>query len=263
MIWLRETDSTNEEIKRRAAAGAPDGLWVIADKQTKGKGRRGRCWESQDTGNLYLSLLLRPAFPKECASMVTLVMALGAAEAIKSVTALDTKIKWPNDIVIAGKKAVGILTELIPEESGSYYLVCGVGINVNQRSFSTEIEGMATSLLQECAKQQAPRQKGEEGDCQEPEELDKKLLAEKLKECFEAVYESFCRKQDMSDLKASYEELLVNKGVRVRVLEPKGEYEGTAMGINNNGELLVERTDGSVEAVYAGEVSVRGIYGYV
>ena len=95
MIWLRETDSTNEEIKRRAGEDAPDGLWVVADRQTRGRGRRGRSWESANEGNLYMSLLLRPVFPKESASMVTLVMALSVASVIREMTGLDAKIKWP------------------------------------------------------------------------------------------------------------------------------------------------------------------------
>ena len=258
MIWLRETDSTNEEIKRRAAKGAPDGLWVVADKQTNGRGRRGRSWESADEGNVYMSLLLRPPFPCESASMVTLVMALSIAKVIREMTGLNAKIKWPNDIVIGGKKAVGILTELAFDESGSYYLICGVGINVNQRSFPADIEETATSLLTECVSKNA---QASENPKVMP--IDRRQLTEELKERFEAEYTVFCKTADMSELKASYEALLVNLNTCVRVLDPKGEYEGIALGINNSGELMVRKTDGSVEQVYAGEVSVRGIYGYV
>lgn len=257
MMWLKETDSTNEEIKRRAAEGAPDGLWIVADKQTAGRGRRGRSWESADEGNLYMSLLLRPAIPKENAAMITLVMALSVAEAISEMTGLEVKIKWPNDIVIDGKKAVGILTELAFDKKGDFYLVCGVGANVNQRSFSEEIAGTATSLLTEYEKQNKAQ------GMEELAQIDRKELAERLAERFKADYAAFCKTADMSDLKASYEALLANKDACVRVLDPKGEYEGIALGINKDGELLVKKADGSVEAVYAGEVSVRGIYGYV
>jgi len=258
MIWLKETDSTNEEIKRRAIKGAPDGLWVAADKQTRGKGRRGRSWESQDTGNLYLSLLLHPEFPPERASMVTLVMALCVAKVVSDMTGLCTKIKWPNDIVIGTKKAAGILTELVFDEKGGYYLICGVGINVNQRCFPDEIAKTATSLLTECEKQQLAAD-----DRVAVGGIDRRKLAECLAKRFEADYAAFCKVTDMSLMKESYEALLANKGNSVRVLDPKGEYEGTALGINEMGELLVRKADGSVEAVYAGEVSVRGIYGYV
>lgn len=258
MIWLKETDSTNEEIKRRAKEGAPDGLWVVADKQTHGKGRRGRSWESEDAGNLYMSLLLRPKFSPEKASMVTLVMALAVIETVLDITGLGGKIKWPNDIVIGGKKAAGILTELVFDEKGDYCLVCGVGINVNQTSFPDEIAQTATSLLIECEKQQFTA-----GDRAAVDGIDRRKLAECLAKCFEADYAAFCKVTDMSLMKESYEALLANRGNSVRVLDPKGEYEGTALGINEMGELLVRKADGSVEAVYAGEVSVRGIYGYV
>ena len=258
MIWLKETDSTNEEIKRRAACGASDGLWVVADRQTKGKGRRGRSWESADEGNLYMSLLLRPVFPKESASMVTLVMALSVANVIREMTGLNAKIKWPNDIVVEGKKAVGILTELAFDEVGGYYLVCGVGINVNQSSFSADIAGTATSLLTECKRKHA-----ETTEITATVQIDRKLLAECLEERFKADYAVFGKTGDMSGIKASYEALLVNKDACVRVLDPKGEYEGIALGINKDGELLVRKAGDCVEAVYAGEVSVRGIYGYV
>ena len=258
MIWLRETDSTNEEIKRRAGEDAPDGLWVVADRQTRGRGRRGRRWESANEGNLYMSLLLRPVFPKESASMVTLVMALSVVSVIREMTGLDAKIKWPNDIVIGGKKVVGILTELAFDEKGSYYLVCGVGINVNQRSFPVEITETATSLLTEYISIAAEKAEGTE-----TARIDRKQLAECLRERFKADYASFCKVGNMSELKASYEVLLANKDAYVRVLDPKGEYEGIALGINNDGELLVQKAEGCVEAVYAGEVSVRGIYGYV
>ncbi len=260
MIWIKETDSTNEEIKRRAAKGGPDGLWIAADKQTMGKGRRGRSWESADDGNIYMSLLLRPSFYAESASMVTLVMALSAAEAISEMTGLETQIKWPNDIVIAGKKAVGILTELVFDDKGAFYLVCGVGINVNQRSFPKDIANTATSLLTEYEKgSPVVRQETSKAVCK----LDKRRLAECLSDRFKDNYAVFCRTTDMSCLKVSYEALLANKNAFVRVLDPKGEYEGISLGINNDGELLVKKADGCIEAVYAGEVSVRGIYGYV
>lgn len=266
MIWLKETDSTNEEIKRRAREGASEGVWVVADQQTMGRGRRGRSWESADEGNLYMSLLLRPVFDKESASMVTLVMALSVAKVITEMTGLEAKIKWPNDIVIRGRKAVGILTELILNEEGGYYLVCGVGINVNQRIFPADIAKTATSLLTECEQQgvEVHNCVAEVADgYTEVGKIDQRWLAELLAEQFKNDYATFCKTADMSLLKDSYESFLANKGIKVRVLEPKGEYEGVALGINKDGELLVKKTDGFVEAVYAGEVSVRGIYGYV
>lgn len=177
--------------------------------------------------------------------MLTLVMALAVAEAIGE-EGISVGIKWPNDIVSSGRKLCGILTEMSAEPDYIHYVVIGVGVNVNQEEFPEEIEQMATSLRKEKGKRVARAG----------------LLASVL-EHFEQAYEVFGSTWDMERLLPSYERLLLNKGAHVRVLDPKGEYQGTARGINTKGELLVEKEDGSMEAVYAGEVSVRGVYGYV
>lgn len=239
-------DSTNLEVKRQAEQGAPEGLLIVADKQVAGRGRRGRSWESPAGANIFMSLLLRPNYATDSVSQVTLVMALSVAQAITEVTGLVTAIKWPNDIIVNKKKVVGILTELTMETDYIQYLVCGVGINVNQTTFPDEIKETASSLYLE---------KGEK--------VNRALLVQKSMEHFDENYEIFCKTDDMSGLIDTYNHLLVNQDAAVRVLDPKGEYEGIARGINERGELIVEKADGTREDVYAGEVSVRGIYGYV
>lgn len=246
LLYFDITGSTNAEAKKQAEGGAPDGLLVVADEQEQGRGRRGRGWEAPGGVNIYMTLLLRPSFLPEQASMVTLVMALSVAQAITHISGLEAKIKWPNDIVINKKKVVGILTELIMETDYIQYLVCGVGINVNQSEFPQSIAENATSLYLEGGRI-----------------LSRAELIALVMERFEANYEVFCRQGDMTGLMSAYNELLVNRQAQVRVLDPKGEYEGLAQGINKMGELLVRKADGTREAVYAGEVSVRGIYGYV
>lgn len=246
LLYFDVTDSTNTEAKRQAEGGAPNGLLVVADAQVQGKGRRGRSWEAPAGVNIYMSLLLRPSFLPDQASMVTLVMALSVAQAITAISGLKAEIKWPNDIVVNKRKVVGILTELTMETDYIQHLVCGVGINVNQNEFPEFIAENATSLYRESGRTFSRAQ----------------LIALTM-ERFETNYEIFCRGGDMSELMAAYNELLVNRQAQVRVLDPKGEYEGVALGINNMGELLVKKADGTMEAVYAGEVSVRGIYGYV
>lgn len=246
LLYFDVTGSTNVEAKKQAENGAPEGLLVVADKQEAGKGRRGRSWESPAGANIFMTLLLRPRFAPEKASMVTLVMAVSVAQGITEVSGLPARIKWPNDIVIHKKKAVGILTELTMETDYIQYLVCGVGINVNQTEFPEEIKATATSLYLEGGRK-----------------INRAGLIERVMEHFEENYEIFCRTEDMSGLKTIYDDLLVNKEAGVRVLDPRGEYDGLSHGINELGELIVEKEDGSVENVYAGEVSVRGIYGYV
>ena len=239
-------DSTNLEAKRQADKGAADFTLVIADSQSAGRGRRGRSWESAKEENIYMSLLLKPEFAPDKASMVTLVMALATARAIRECTGLAAEIKWPNDIVIAGKKAVGILTELNLKGAFIDSLVCGVGINVNQEVFPEEIRQVATSLCIESGKR-----------------IDRQELVLRVMENFEKAYDSFGKAQNLETLMEEYNALLVNRDRQVCVLDPKGEFTAVARGINQRGELLVEKEDGSIEEVYAGEVSVRGIYGYV
>ena len=246
LLYFDKIESTNAEAKRTADKGAGNGLVIVADAQEQGRGRRGRSWDSPAGKNIFMSILLRPSFLPDKASMITLVMALSTARAIREVTGLPALIKWPNDIVIHRKKAVGILTEMEVKDGFIDHLICGVGINVNQDSFSEEIKETATSLFLESGR-----------------EIDRDILRESVVKRFEENYNIFCQKESLTDLQADYQALLVNKDAKVRVLDPKGEYEGTARGINTKGELLVEREDGTLSEVYAGEVSVRGIYGYV
>lgn len=246
ILFFDSLDSTNTEAIRQAVSGGEHGLLVMAGKQESGKGRRGRGWDSPPGLNIYMTLLLRPSFAVDKASMITLVMAVSAARAIRQETGLEALIKWPNDIVVNGKKAVGILTEMQLEKDRIGYIVCGVGINVNQEKFPTELQKTATSLFLEGNRTVS---------CEK--------LTARIMEYFERDYEVFCKTEDMSQLMPVYNKLLVNLDAGVRVLDAKQEYSGISKGINEEGELLVEKQDGTVEAVYAGEVSVRGIYGYV
>lgn len=238
-------DSTNEEAKRLFEKEGRGGILFAADSQSAGKGRRGRVWQSSLSTTIAMSYLLTPEFSADRASMLTLVMALAAAKGIKKACGLETKIKWPNDIVINGKKISGILTELSAEKNEIRYCIIGTGINVSVTDFPSEIKETATSLYLESGKR-----------------FSRSEITARIAEAFEEYYEGFLKNKDLSDFKDEYNSICVNVGRRVRVLDPKGEYEALAKGINDEGELLVERDDGSEEAVYAGEVSVRGIYGY-
>ena len=251
LVFFESTGSTNPDAKRYAEEGAPHGTTVVADRQTAGRGRRGRSWESPAGRSIYFTIVIRPAFAPDKASMVTLVMALSVAEAIHEVTGLDTGIKWPNDIVVNGKKVVGILTEMsmTPEMNEIQFLVAGVGVNVNQESgeeFPEGLRGTATSLKMESGQQ-----------------FDRAGLLARILEQFEQDYETFERTVNLSGLRARYESRLVGRNAAVRVLDPAGEYTGISRGITETGELVVERETGETVLVYAGEVSVRGLYGYV
>lgn len=246
IIYLERTGSTNEDAKRLGAEGAKEGTIVVADCQESGKGRRGRNWVSPPGINLYFTLLLKPEFAPEQASMLTLLMALSVAQALKKEAAVRPGIKWPNDIVLGQKKVCGILTELTMEAGRIQSVVIGVGINMYQTEFTERIRSTATSLALEGAGQ-----------------VERMDLLHVIMNDFEANYQVFLKNRNLSGLKDAYESFLVNRGKEVRVLDPVGEYTGIALGIDEKGELLVKLGDGRIERVYAGEVSVRGIYGYV
>jgi BirA family biotin operon repressor/biotin-[acetyl-CoA-carboxylase] ligase len=246
VIYYASTDSTNLQAKLAAENGAGEGTLLVADMQTSGRGRRGRTWISPPGTNVYYTLLLKPEYPADRASAVTLVMALAAAEGIRRTCGLEAGIKWPNDIVVGGKKVCGILTEMSVEQDYIHYVVIGVGINVGQQEFAPEVAQTAGFLQQENGQR-----------------ISRAELVANIMQAFEKDYEIFVQTLDMSGLMDAYNALSVNRGREVRVLDPKGEFSGISAGINESGELLVERGDGTVAKVYAGEVSVRGIYGYV
>ena len=246
LSFYETIDSTNLRAKLDAEQGAAEGSLIVADMQTSGRGRRGRAWSSPSGVNVYFTLLLKPDYAPDKAAMTTIVMALAVAEGIRKTCGVDAGIKWPNDIVAEGKKVCGMLTEMSVEQDFIHYVVIGVGINVGRQSFAPEIAQTAISLEEACG-----------------EKVPRAALVANIMQAFEEYYEVFCQKMDLSGLLDEYNKRLVNCNREVRVLDPKGEFAGIARGINSTGELLVEISDGTVKEIYAGEVSVRGIYGYV
>jgi len=252
LYYYASIDSTNLRAGLLAEEGAPEGTLVVADEQSAGRGRRGRNWESPAGKNLYFTLLLRPKIAPDKASMLTLVMALSVAEAVKMLrhddAACTVGIKWPNDILVNGRKICGILTEmsLSMKKDCIDHLIIGVGVNVRRQNFPDEFGSHAGAL----------------DEFFDPPVSRSELLA-KILYAFENAYKAFLEEESLKRLKSSYEAVLANYGRNVRVLDPKGEYEGIARGIRDTGELIVELDDGTTKDVYAGEVSVRGIYGYV
>ena len=242
--FARETDSTNLWIKRLAKDGAPEGTLALAEFQSAGRGRLGRSWEVPEGTSVMMSILLRPKFEPQYAPTLTLVMGMAVAKAVKNL-GFDVSIKWPNDVVVSHKKICGILTEMGVRDGKIDYAVIGVGINVNIREFPEEMADKATSLYLESGR-----------------EFDRSQIPGLVMEAFEEYYEKFAATCDLSGLKEEYESILANYNQPVRVLA-KEPYEGVARGITDGGELLVEKTDGTIVAVSAGEVSVRGLYSYV
>lgn len=238
-------DSTNTKAKQLAEEGCPHGTLVTAECQEAGRGRRGRSWECPEGAGIFMTLVLRPDIQPDNASMLTLVAALAVSAAITKKTGESAGIKWPNDIVMNGKKICGILTEMSVEAGHVSYVAVGIGINVRNTDFPEEIADRATSLYLE-TNQHFDRAE---------------LMAEILKQ-FEHYYSIFTESENLGGLQEEYNLHLVNRNRVVRVLDEKAPFEGKAVGITSRGELAVETGEGR-RLVSAGEVSVRGIYGYV
>ena len=239
-------DSTNQKAKELAYQDVSHGTLVVADTQSQGRGRRGRSWSSMSGEGIYMSFLLKPDFALDKASMLTLVTALAVVKGIETFCGKQkAQIKWPNDIVINGKKICGILTEMELEQGNIHHIVIGIGINVHNKAFPNEIASIAGSIRTELGM-----------------DISREKLIEEILINFEKYYELFLRTENMSLFLQEYEEVLVNKNQKVKVLDPLDEYEGIALGITKMGELLVD-TGKEKRKVFAGEVSVRGIYGYV
>lgn len=246
VLYFDTIDSTNIKAQELAEKGYQSGTLVVADKQESGKGRRGRSWVSPSGTGIFMTLMIKPDINPNNASMLTLVAALAVAKAITSVTGEEALIKWPNDIVVNSKKVCGILTEMNAQFDYINHIVVGIGINVHNESFPEEISQMASSLMIEAGGKRFHRAQ---------------IIADTMS-YFEQYYDTFLKTQDLSALVREYDELLVNRNKSVRVLDPKEPFDGKAMGITPKGELIVDTWE-SRKLVSSGEVSVRGIYGYV
>lgn len=239
-------DSTNLEIRRLGEAGACHGTTVIAEEQTMGRGRRGRGWLGEAGCGIWMSFLLKPEINAEHSSMLTLVAALAVEEAIRETTGIKSQIKWPNDMIINGKKVCGILTEMSLQMDEINYIVVGIGINVNIAEFPEDLKKKATSLQIEGKTR-----------------IKRAPLAAKVLECFEKYYDIFLKTEDLSELMGLYNNLLVHQNQEIRVIRGQSEEIYRSRGINASGELIVEDLQGNISEIVSGEVSVRGILGYI
>jgi len=248
-VQLDDTvDSTNLEAKRRADQVEGHGCFV-AREQTSGRGRRGRYWSSPKDSGCYVSILLRPDIMPSDAAMVTLIAGLSLAKTLNQLYDINAKIKWPNDIIIQGKKVAGILTEMSAEIERVNYLVVGIGLNISQQAFSNELSSIATSL--EMASNQGTI------------DFNRHKYIQTLITEFMHYIERFFQIRDLSFIKKEYENLCLNVKGDIRVVGNKDSYIGIGQGITNQGELIVLTPAGDTMKVNSGEVSVRGIYGYV
>lgn len=236
--YFTEIDSTNRLAVKLAAEGAAEGEIVLADSQSRGKGRLGRSWFSPPGANLYLSVILRPSLAPADAPQLTLTAAVALAETIKSCLGYAPAIKWPNDILVGGKKLAGVLTESSTDRERLHFVVIGIGVNLNLPAeiLPEEIRDSATSLL-----------------ILKRERVDRTAFAGELIQSLDRCYGEL-EQRGFPYIADRWESFFELKGRKVRVEMGDRQLSGTARGIDRDGALLVEGSDGSLERILAGDV---------
>jgi len=237
VVFEEVTGSTNTLAKENSHMS--EGTVFVADAQTAGRGRLGREWASQSGTGIYMSILLKPDIAIEEIPKITLLAGIAGCRVIE-----NSKIKYPNDIVIGTKKVSGILCEMSQDSDGKTFVVCGIGINVNTKAFDGELSQKATSLLIEMGK---PHSRVE---------IIQKFLVE-----FEKVYTEFLQ-SGIAPMMTEYKEKCVNIGSDVRAIYENREIVGRCVDITPDGAIVVQTKNGTLE-INTGDISVRGIYGYV
>ncbi|NPV03518.1 MAG: biotin--[acetyl-CoA-carboxylase] ligase [Syntrophaceae bacterium] len=235
-----EVGSTNTEAMRLALEGAPEGTVVLADAQSEGRGRLDRTWESPPSGNLYLSVVLRPDIPAARASLIPLTAGVAAADTLSQYCPGRVRLKWPNDVLIGGKKICGILTEMRTRGDRVHFLIVGIGVNLNMRPLDLprELRETATSLRIETGG-----------------EIDRLDFAVRLFESLERWYRVFLGGGGEA-IRERWLQCADLVGKRVEVVHGKTTERGTVVGLDPAGALLLEGETG-VQQVLAGDIYIE------
>lgn len=234
-----EVGSTNDVARELANEGAPEGTVVVAEKQTRGRGRLGRNWFSPSGQGIWFSVILRPPLAPSEVTKITLVAAVAVARALRGLTGLDVRIKWPNDLLVGGKKLVGILTQLNAEVEKINYVVIGIGVNANvdMTTFPPEVRTIATSIRVELG-----------------QPFSRVKILQRILEELETAYQSFIH-GGFPSLLQEWKQLSYTLGRWVKVTQPTEEVEGLATDVDEDGCLVLRLADGSCRRVIAGDVS--------
>jgi BirA family biotin operon repressor/biotin-[acetyl-CoA-carboxylase] ligase len=235
-------DSTNRVALELGHAGEPEGPVVIAEEQTAGRGRAGRSWHSERASGIYVTVLLRPRLSPVQAPLLTMMAGLAAQAAIQAQTGATVDLKWPNDLLVNGKKVGGILTEMHAEPAQVRFVIVGMGINVNQEKFPAELGAIATSLRAETGRQQSRLE----------------LLVRLLRE-FESSYNRFLADGPAGVVDRFAQTSSYACGKHVRVTNGKDSFAGVTAGLTGEGLLLVKRENGQIVPVIAGDVTEEKI----
>jgi BirA family biotin operon repressor/biotin-[acetyl-CoA-carboxylase] ligase len=239
--YYSSIDSTQNKCQELAKEGAPEGTLVVADQQVGGKGRLGRVWHSPRGANISMSLLLRPKLELQKCPQLTLLTAVAIVETLREWYAIPAQIKWPNDILIDGKKVCGILTELNAESDRIHFLIIGIGINVNTRpeQFPEEVRDIATSLR-----------------IAKGEPLRRVPLIQHILLRLEELYHLYLE-EGFAPIKHRWEACSITIGKKVTIRTLQGTLTGHAEGIDESGVLLVRREDNSITKVYSADVEIH------
>ncbi|MCK9267488.1 MAG: biotin--[acetyl-CoA-carboxylase] ligase [Alkaliphilus sp.] len=245
IIYFDSIDSTNGYAKKKIDQ-LKDGTVILAERQTAGRGRRGRGWVSPEGTGIWMSIVLKPDIPPREGIKMTQIAVAAVCKSIRELTKLDALIKWPNDIVINGKKVCGILTEMAGELNKINYIVIGIGINVNVKDFPEEIKKHASSLFIEGNKK-----------------IDRKILLVDILKKFENLYGAYMRNLNLNETLSIVRNYSAILGKNIRIIQGKSVKMAGAVDINDDGLLLVETENGSRELISSGEISIRGEKGYI
>lgn len=242
LVCFRETGSTNEVAFKLAEEGAEDGTVVMAEAQLRGKGRLGRRWESPTGVNLYCSVILRPPILPTQAAQLTFLSAVAVARAVAEITTLQPFIKWPNDVLINGRKVAGLLNEMSAETEKVNFVVLGIGVNINMErgQFPHDLRHPASSLLLEAGKA-----------------ISRPDFVRALLENLDALYETYLVR-GYESIRAEWLERCDIGGRKVKVSFQEKEVVGVVAGIDDYGALLLRLSDGRIEKVLAGDVTILG-----
>jgi len=242
ILFFPEVDSTNRQAYDRALGGAREGLVLLAEGQSRGKGRLGRVWESPPGVNLHASIILRPPVSPAVAPQIMLLAGVAGANALARASGLDSRIKWPNDIYIHGKKVAGILSEIKAEGPRIQFIILGVGVNVNWRKeeIPADLQEMATSLRAEAGR-----------------EFSRALVAGEIFEELEREYALFLQEGFSPRLREEWNRLswINRKWATITMMERK--FEGQVQGLDADGALLLMDREGNTQRFIAGDVSLR------
>ncbi|WP_407928604.1 biotin--[acetyl-CoA-carboxylase] ligase [Alkalihalobacterium elongatum] len=241
LTYYESLTSTQEVAHRLAQEGAVEGHVVLADEQTSGKGRLGRVWHSPIGTSISMSIILRPKVSPQKAPQLTLLAAVAVVRGIEKTTGLQCNIKWPNDILLNGKKIVGILTEMQSEPDYVHSVIIGIGINVNHRreQFSSELREIATSLA-----------------IAKGEEVSRAKLISNVFYELETLYKQYLV-EGFDVIKPLWESHAISLGKRIIARTIQGTIEGVAKGITSDGVLLLEDDDQVVHHIYSADIEIK------